>query len=157
MEVMQKLGSILIVLLFITAYGRCVADGLGALQASEASCCPEVSMTVEVSDSHDHDVSSESEHPGEKDSPAPCQLCFILSNDSLIVNGGDIELPSPTFQDVLDLAIAGIILDHLTEVRLDLLSADLTVSDFPNLSDEQRSLLQRIAVKTTPVRGPSIA
>lgn len=158
---MHKLGSILIVLLFFTAYGRCVADGFGMLHASNASCCQEIIKTDVVNDCHEDDCheeenSHEPEHP-EEQSPTPCQLCFILSSDSMLPSGGDIDLPSPIFKEILPLLISCITLDFLTGNQFDLQSTDLVLSDFPELSDELRSRIQRIAIKATPVRGPSLA
>jgi len=158
---MRKLSSILVVLLLLTAYVRCVADGFGMLNASEASCCQEIIKTDVVNDCHEDDCheeenSHEPEHP-EEQSPTPCQLCFILSSDSMLPSGGDVDLPSPIFKEILPLYVSCITLDFLTGNQFDLQSADQILSDFPELSDDLRHRMQRIAIKTTPVRGPSIA
>lgn len=154
---MRKLSSILVVLLLLTAYVRCVADGFGMLNASEASCCQEISSSSEGDGDHDSDVSHDSEHSGEENAPTPCHLCFILSSDSILPGGGDVDLPSPIFKEILPLYVSCITLDFLTGNQFDLQSADQILSDFPELSDDLRHRMQRIAIKTTPVRGPSIA
>jgi len=150
---MRKLGSYLLILIFLTAYGRCVADQFGMLHTSETSCC------VSVCDASDHCEDSQSGHPENSDSqeiPTPCQLCFILDSDSMLLEDG-FELPTPSFLDVSDFFTFCTTLDDLLRSRALLFSSDLTLSDHPDPPAEQRSRLLRTNAKTTPVRGPSIA
>lgn len=156
---MRKLGSYLIILLLLTAYGRCVADQFGILHTTEASCCQvtcnESDHCEDTTDKH----SDDSDHSEDSEEPAPCPLCVILSSDSMLLQDA-LELPSPSFLD-LDSpftfhSIWGTTSEDILGRRIDCFAPSLHLSDRPDPPAEQRSRLQRIVAKTTPVRGPSI-
>ena len=141
---MRKLGSLLVILLLLTAYGRCVADQLGTLHMTGASCC----QTSCSTDDHSGD-----EDGGHQDDPEqPCQLCSILSGGSMLLEDG-LVLPAPTLVELIPLCAARFSLDAFPPE----IPWDLTRSDHPAPPDEQLTRLRRIVAKTTPVRGPSIA
>jgi hypothetical protein len=150
---MRKFGSYLLILIFLTAYGRCVADQFGMLHTSETSCC------VSICDTNDHCKETQNDHSEDSDSqeiPTPCQLCFILDSDSMLLEDS-FEIPTPSFLDISNFFTFCTTLDDLLRSRELLFSSDLTLSDHPNPPTEQRSRLLRTTAKTTPVRGPSIA
>jgi hypothetical protein len=174
-EEMRKLGSYLIILLILTAYGRCVADQFGMLHTTTASCCQvscdEIShcgVSEVNSDATEGDHSENSEHQEDSDGqdqpkppsqPAPCQLCLILSSDSMLM-GDQLEIPSPIILDITSLSSSSTFCTSpaaFLGIRLCFKTPDLPLSDHPDTPAEQRSRLQRIVAKTTPVRGPSIA
>ena len=170
---MRKLGSFLVILLILTAYGRCVADQFGMLHTTTASCCQvtcdEIShceLNGEVSsDATEDDHSENPEHQEDSDGQnqpkpptpsSPCQLCLILSSDSMLV-GDQLEIPSPIILDITSVSTFFTSLEDLLGSRLYFITPDLTQSDHPDMPAEQRSRLQRIVAMATPVRGPSIA
>jgi len=165
---MRKLGSYLIILLILTAYGRCVADQFGMLHTTNTSCCQVTCDEVSHCDSIEDTDSEHSEHQDNSDdeekpnSPipsSPCQLCLILSSDSMLV-GDQLEIPSPI---ILDISPASTFWNFYssseapTRSQLRFTTLDLPPSGHPDTPTEQRSRLQRIVAKTTPVRGPSTA
>jgi len=164
---MRKLGSYLIILLILTAYGRCVADQFGMLHTTTASCCQvtcdEISHCEVSGDATESDHSKNSEHQEDSEGqnqpnpPSPCQLCLILSSDSMLM-GDQLEIPSPIILDIASLSTSyTFCTSPETLIGLRLCFKDLPPSGHPDTPAEQRSRLQRIVAKTTPVRGPSIA
>ena len=169
---MRKLGSYLIILLIITAYGRCVADQFGMLHTTTASCCQvscdEISHCEVSGDATEDDHSENPEHQEDSDGQdqpkpptpsSPCQLCLILSSDSILM-GDQLEIPSPVILDITSLPTSSTFCNSpetFLGIRLCFKTPDLPLSDHPDTPAEQRSRLQRIVAKTTPVRGPSIA
>ncbi len=165
---MRKLGSYLIILLILTAYGRCVADQFGMLHTTTASCCQVTCDEIshcEVGDTPEGDHSENSEHQKNSDGqdqpnpPSPCQLCLILSSDSMLM-GDQLEIPSPIILDITSISTSYTFYtspEAFLGIRLCFKTPDLPLSDHPDTPAEQRSRLQRIDAKTTPVRGPSIA
>ena len=155
----RKLGSYLIILLLITAYGRCMADQFGVLHTTDSSCC-QVTCSAEThcedEAPSDNSHSEESDKPTDKptDEPAPCQLCFILSSDSILLGDG-IAVPSPTVLELNPL-IFNSGLDRLLGKGLTLIDLNQPRAAHPDPPEEHRSRLQRIVAKLTPVRGPSI-
>jgi len=148
---MRKLASFLVILLILTAYGRCVADQFGALHVSNNACCQQVCDSAghcEVGEDGDQD------HPTPSDKNSPCQLCLIISSDS-ILQSDDVEAPTPTIIEI-DPNLHRDSLIHLLTQQVKLLfSAPIS----PNPQDppaDDRSELRRIVVTTTPVRGPSL-
>lgn len=141
-------------LLLITAYGRCLADQMGALQNSGAACC----QTTQPSccDTHDSETTShddESNHE-ENDEGTPCPLCLILSSDSLLLQES-LEIPS------LSPYCINILWDDLfiKEPRFNKIpQLDLAISITGNHDPSQTHLVQqqRITAKFHPVRGPSL-
>ena len=148
---MSKLGSYLIILVLLTAYGRCVADQFGMLHTSKASCC------TTVCDAPEHCLETESDHSdGDSDAPAPCQLCFILDSDSMLIEDG-LEIPTPNLLELSDFLLFAKPLDDLFRSDTTSFSPDLKLSGYSDPPAEQRSRQMRIDAKTTPVRGPSNA
>lgn len=152
---MRKLGSFLVILLLITAYGRCMADQFGVLHTTDSSCC-QVTCGAE---SHCEDEGPSDENHSEDsdkstDEPAPCQLCFILSSDSILL-GDYIDIPSPTVLE-LNPIIFNSGLDRLLSKGLAFLDLNQPTVEHSDPPEEHRSRLQRIVAKSTPVRGPSI-
>lgn len=168
---MRKLGSLLVILLLLTAYGRCVADQLGVLHTTASSCCQAVcdqadhcqTSEANLSDDsccgsdhdkgHDHSEESEPEEPNSED-PAPCGLCLIISSDSMLLND-DVKVPTPTLLELSSLFFMPTLNGLLDQSRPNL-NLDNSPSEHPDPPAEHRSQLRRILVKTTPVRGPSI-
>ncbi len=164
---MRKLCSYLVILLILTAYGRCVADQFGMLHTTTASCCQVIcdeanhcNIDGDVgNDTSGNEHSEHQEDSDEQDQPAPCQLCLILSSDSILM-GDQLEVPAPIILDITSLSTTYIFCtspEALIGIRLRFTTPDLTQSDHPDTPAEQRSRLQRIVAKMTPVRGPSIA
>lgn len=176
---MRKLGSALIILLLLTAYGRCVADQFGLLQTTGTPCCqvtcdqvnhctpPEGQVSSkDHEDQHDHapgDHPCNPDLPGghdrnqqePEDSPTPCQLCFILDSDSMI-HGESIKVPAPLLFELSPLFYITS-WDNQLQPGHPVTALDHPPSDYPESHIEQRSHIRRIVAKTTPVRGPSIA
>ena len=150
---MRKLGSYLLILIFLTAYGRCVADQFGMLHTSETACC---AIACDAVDHCGDTQDKQPENQDNQDDPAPCQLCFILNSDSMLLDDG-IEIPAPTFSEITPLSSLHNSLENLFGGQPPSFSPGLPSSDHPDPPAEQRSRLQRIVAKTTPVRGPSIA
>lgn len=150
---MRKLGSYFVILLLITAYGRCMADQFGVLHSTDSSCCQVTcnaeSHCADEPPSDDHDSESE-----ESDEPTPCQLCFILSSDSILL-GDSIDVPSPTLLELTP-AFFHSGLGNFSDNGLTVLDLDQPTADHPDPPEEHRSRLQRTVAKLTPVRGPSI-
>ncbi|MCP5536708.1 MAG: hypothetical protein H7A51_10840 [Akkermansiaceae bacterium] len=158
---MRKIGSYLIILVFLTAYGRCVADQFGMLHNSEASCCVTLCDVAAhcptAGEDHPADTGHpDSEAPDDREQPAPCQLCFILGSDSMLLEDG-LQLPSPTLLELSDFFSFTATLDDILRAHGTSLTRELTPSGYPDPSAEHRSRLMRIGAKTTPVRGPSLA
>jgi len=158
---MRKLGSFLVILLLITAYGRCMADQFGVLHTTDSSCC-QVTCSAEshcaeeapadASHSKEAENVEESNDPTEK--PAPCQLCFILSSDSILL-GDSIDIPAPTLLEITP-ALFNSGLGNLLGKGIATLNLDQPPAEHPDPPEEHRSRLQRIVAKLTPARGPSI-
>lgn len=150
---MRNLGSYLIILIFLTAYGRCVADQFGMLHSSETSCC------VSVCDTADHcpdEDDQSSPNPDAPEQPAPCQLCFILDSDGVMIEDG-FKTPTPNLLEVFDFLSFRASLEDILRGRLLIFSKEPSHSKHRYLSLDQRSHLLRIAAKAHPVRGPSLA
>ncbi len=97
---MRKLASYLLTLLFIIAYGHCMAEQLGALHNSDTRCCAPVCQTSDhcsADDGHHHDQ----ENNDTPDEPTPCQLCFILKTDSVLLQDG-VKVPAPVIIELPD-------------------------------------------------------
>jgi len=157
---MRKLGSILVIMLLLIAYGRCVSDQFGMLHTSDASCCQTICTAVthcsDVAEAcHDHSDSEDNDHNNEE-KPAPCQLCFILDNDSIMIQDG-IKIPSPTLANFIPIFDFGTDLDLLFSRTSGLTSTDFQLEDLPDPPAELCSLYLSLVTKTAPVRGPSIA
>lgn len=168
---MRKLGSFLIILLLITAYGRCVADQLGVLHTTNSACC-QVSCGVNThcaeqepqnehqNHSEDHPCSNSdqtNEQEEEEEAPQdsfPCQLCFILNSDSMLP-GDNLEIPAPSLFEISPFFFSSI-LDGFLPNAPQITDLNTSFSELPNPPAEPRSRLRRIVAKTTPVRGPSI-
>lgn len=177
---MRQLGSYLIILLFITAYGRCIADQLGSLHQSGAAACCQTNCSdsthctpvSDCTDQHEHDTSpsecpgvptSGESHPhnhGGEESPdpptqaPPCQLCIILDSDS-IIQADPLKVPSPLLTELNSLLH---VYPPLTILHREMLSnlLEQDPAQHPLPPAEQRSKRQRIDTRTTPVRGPSL-
>ena len=152
---MRKLGSFFVILLLITAYGRCMADQFGVLHTTDSSCC-QVTCSAEshCEDEIPSDDPGSEESEESTDEPAPCQLCFILSSDSVLLGDG-IDVPSPTVLELTPV-IFNSGLDRLLGKGIAFLDLDQPTADHPDPAEEHRSRLQRIVAKRHPVRGPSI-
>lgn len=172
---MRKLGSFLVILLLITAYGRCVADQLGMFPSTATSCCqvtcsepahcnPGPSNHQDRQPDHEHShgqapcESDHEEHGHEEHQPTPedppCQLCFILDSDSMI-QGETLRVPTPPILELRPLFYFSTMdgpfhPDHPTN------TLESPPGDHSDPPAELRSQMQRMAAKTTPVRGPSI-
>ncbi|MBT8037611.1 MAG: hypothetical protein KJO21_08710 [Verrucomicrobiae bacterium] len=156
---MRKLGTYFLILLLITAYGRCMADQLGMLHTTAASCC-QVSYDdrdhcKRTSDA-DHQHPETPGHPNNEEQPSPCQLCLILSNDSMLLEDG-VKIPTPSLLDTTPLFTFQTTWQELLGTHLDHFPPPPLASSQPESAIEQHSQLGRIATKTTPVRGPSMA
>ena len=168
---MRKLGSLLVILLLLTAYGRCVADQLGALHTTASSCCQVVCDQADHCQTSEADLSEDSccgsdhdtDHHHSKESepddsspedPAPCGLCLIISSDSMLLND-DVKVPTPTLLELSSLFFMPTLNGLLDQSRPNL-NLDNSPSEHPDPPAEHRSQLRRIIAKTTPVRGPSI-
>ena len=156
----RKLCSYLLILTFFTAYGRCVADQLGILHTSGTACCTVVCEDVDrscVQCPEPEAAETQQPHlPADQEEPKPCQLCFILDSDSVVL-GAEMKMPTPHFHDSPD-ALAYTLFSAHT------LHADFGVSDFvlrssgqPGPAIEQHSRLLLTCSKANPVRGPSVA
>ncbi len=156
---MRKLGSCLIILLFLTAYGRCMADQFGMLDTAKTSCCQatcnELDPCGSPKDTDDTRPGSP-EHPENKEQPSPCHLCLIISSDSMLLQDG-VKIPSPTLLDVSPLFTFAPTWHELFGARPHRFALAPLVPVPPKLPTEQSSRLQRLAAKTTPVRGPAMA
>lgn len=175
---MRKFGSFLVILLLITAYGRCVADQFGVLHTSDTACCQTVccddnhcepSETDEPSETHpcespsDHDSSPEDTAPPTDDEPDPCQLCLILSNDSMLLSDS-VKVPSPILIEIHPLYFITTwntrntrnTWNNQLQKILSPIDLEQLPDEHPDRPTEHRSQLRRIIAKTTPVRGPSI-
>ncbi|BDS05740.1 hypothetical protein NT6N_07800 [Oceaniferula spumae] len=160
---MQKLGSILVITLLLIAYGRCVSDQYGILHTTKASCCQTICTALSHCNDHaedsctaDHDSDQQDGEHNNEENPAPCQLCFILSNDSMVVENG-VKIPCPALSDFNPAFDFGTDLDSLIGRISSLLATDLHFVDLPDPPAELSSLYRCMVMKTTPVRGPSIA
>ena len=152
---MRKLGSYLVILLLITAYGRCMADQFGVLHTTDSSCC-QVTCAAEshCEDETPSDESHSEESDESTDEPAPCQLCFILSGDSILL-GDSIDIPSPSVLELTP-ALFNSGLDNFLGKGIAYLDLDQPTAEHPDHPEEHRSRLQRTVAKSTPVRGPSV-
>jgi hypothetical protein len=155
----RKLGSCLVILLFLTAYGRCVADQLGMLHASDSACCRTVCEDVTCPDSLGPDIrpceTEPSGNHGQEEVPTPCQLCFILDSDSMQVEGS-IKIPAPVFSELNSppgLFSSG---DAIVRPLRRCIREDLQLLDDCDVDTGQRCLPLRLRMKICPVRGPSV-
>ena len=167
----RKVGSYLIILVFLTAYGRCMTDQLGMLHASNIACCQTIceNLTEEnttkpcddcpdllEADPDETNATGKHEVPETPKVPTPCQLCFILDSDSMLVEHG-IKLPAPVFYELAKpLGLISSTDDVLHALRFYILEELLPTEHCAAVIDH-RSLPLRLRIKTTPVRGPSIA
>lgn len=151
-------------MVFLTAYGRCVTDQLGMLHASNSSCCQTVCEQLAESCEYCPDDLPMAARPDEKKSsgnhekqelPTPCQLCFILNSDGMLVESG-IKIPSPVFYELTNSPGLVPSMDGIVHHLLVLLHEELLPMDFRDPATGQHSLPLRLRVKTTPVRGPSL-
>ncbi|GEM_PF-1008073 len=173
---MRKLGSLLVILLLLTAYGRCVADQLGVLHSSESSCCqvvcdqadhcktkaspceasPSEESNCAHSQDHNHDSHSDEPEPEEPqpNETDPCGLCVILSSDGMLLSD-NIKVPTPTLLEISPLFFVTT-LNGLLDKSLLFTHLEDSPTEHPDPPAEHRSQLRRIIAKTTPVRGPSM-
>lgn len=178
----RKLASFLVILLLITAYGRCVADQLGVLHTTGSTCCqvvcggpdhcdPDVEQPTQDHEHHEHSTEehacdtghgeernnsngSQDKDQDKEESPAPCQLCSILDSDS-ILQGESIKIPSPSLFELKPLFYFSAF-DVLIQPVRPVTSLDKPLSNHPDTPVEQCSQIRRTIAKTTPVRGPSL-
>lgn len=148
---MQRTGSLLIMLLLLTAYGRCVADQFGMLYATEASCCQDVNCAAPSTEDSDE----QDPHHNEDEQP-PCQLCLIISTDAATLDAG-IKLPSP---QGIDHASAPIV-DRLFPAILGCCLPTEILAPPPREAQGPPEVLGSTWLETvtrlSPVRGPSLA
>lgn len=159
---MQKVGSLLVITLLLVAFGRCVADQYGMLHTTDASCCQTICTTDthHADDEADNDCNDSSEHQQEEhnneDTPAPCQLCSILKNDSMQIEPAT-KVPYPIISDFYPVFDFGLSMDSLlSRISCQVSSCDL-ITELPDPPAELDSLFRCLVAKTAPVRGPSIA
>jgi hypothetical protein len=164
---MHKLTFLLITLLLTVAYGHCVADQFGVLQTSGSACCKVAccsSPSNEVKencgdDTHlrgDHgntEKNNDNDFPLNSPEEFPCQLCLILSNDS-IQTSDTIKVPTPTLVEIDPDFFRSSLIEQLSKI-LSTGSSDPSLKYWNESSFEHNSPLWRILVKTMPVRGPS--
>ena len=167
---MRKLGSLLIMLLLLTAYGRCVADQLGVLHSSASACCQVTlsqadhceSETDEQNTCHSDGDSNHESHPEEstpeepetEPETEPCGLCAILQSDGMLLNDG-LKVPSPIVLELSHLFFTTT-LDGLLDKSHTIINLENSTSEHPDPPAEHRSKLRRTIAKTTPVRGPAV-
>lgn len=152
---MRRAGSLLVMLLLLIAYGRCVADQSGILHTSGASCCQVVCEDAQCADAEPAHHGGHEPGPG-GEQPAPCQLCQIISTDGATFDGS-IKVPAPQVAAPLDSADFARLIDHIlalstaaeTDVRL--------TAPRVRPPDIQTSQWLLAASRTAPVRGPSLA
>lgn len=159
---MRKLGSYLVILIFLTAYGRCVADQLGMLHTSGTSCCQ--TLCDDILDTCGHCPDDEkatvqqADQPSnheDQETPKPCQLCFILKSDSMLIEDG-IKVPTPVFHEQTDfLRLATSVENPMRAFRF-CFKREQVLLDHPDPLTEQGYDILRFIIKMTPVRGPSI-
>ena len=159
----RKLGSYLLILIFLTAYGRCVADQLGMLHSSDTSCCQTV--CEDLSDSCGYcpdsgephfEEASEPASNSDQQTPTPCQLCFILDSDSMLIENG-VKMPAPVFHELTDFLCFARSVDGTTPSLQFVLHQELMPRDYLDPATLRSSRLLRLTTKATPVRGPSAA
>ena len=160
---MQKFGSYLVILIFLTAYGRCVADQLGMLHTSGTSCCQTVCDNIPDTCGHCPDdekaTAQQADQPGnheDQKAPKPCQLCFILDTDSVML-GTEIKMPTPHFHNSPDTLTYTLFSAHTLHAHFGLSDFVLRSSGQPGPAIEQHSRILLTCGKATPVRGPSVA
>ncbi|MGB1937642.1 MAG: hypothetical protein ACPHVK_09135 [Akkermansiaceae bacterium] len=160
MQCVRKWCSLLLMLAFLTAYGRCVADQLGILHTSGTSCC--VVICEEIEDSCQQcpdELSSDPGHPPipeENEDPKPCQLCIIIDADGL-VTGEEVRIPAPDVHDQQDDPDYSLLTGPFRGIDLTAAAPiDLRPSDNTDPPGERRAQLQRILCRVIPIRGPSI-
>ena len=157
---MRKLGSFLVILLILTAYGRCVADQLGILHTSGTACCTVVCEDVDrscVQCPETEAAETQQPHlPADQEEPKPCQLCFILDSDSVVL-GAEMKMPTPHFHDSPDALAYTLFSAHTLHAHFGLSDFVLRSSGQPGPAIEQHSRLLLTCSKATPVRGPSVA
>ena len=162
LEFVPKAGSILIIALLLIAYGRCVADQYSLLYATDISCCQTVcdvneccSNVIDKSCSDHSPSDQKNEKPDQNDTPAPCQLCLILDNESMQITCG-VKVPHPVYSECMNC------LDFVTDTSsptsrfLNSSATTSTVLNRPSPPAELCLLFHRMAPKAIPVRGPSI-
>ena len=147
----KTIGSYLIILLLISAYGRCLADQMGMLNNSASACCQVSCFDSDLSELEPHN-----DHPGQQEDnkKPPCQLCIILDSDSLLLQDG-LEIPSLSPYSV-DILWDNHFAQELRFIHTPQPSVELTSHGFEETVQEQRSLQLRTAAKALPVRGPSL-
>jgi len=157
---MRKFGSFLVILLILTAYGRCVADQYGALHMTGSACCQTVCCgdshceSKEVESAENHTDSKNSNHSEESpEDQDPCQLCLILSNDAML-QGDNVKVPTPSFLELTSIHFLTT-LENLFSKGFLTPQLDLLPDEPSSPPAEHRSQLRRVIAKTTPVRGPS--
>ena len=158
----RKLGSYLLILIFLTAYGRCVADQLGMLHSSDTSCCQTVCEDVSDLCGYCPDsgkpLSEQANEPAnnsDQQAPTPCQLCFILDSDSMFIENG-IKMPAPIFHELADPLCFSTSVDGNTPSLQFSLHQELTPRHHLEPATQRSSRLLRLSTKANPVRGPSM-
>ncbi len=156
----RKLCSYLLILTFLTAYGRCVADQLGILHTSGTACCTVVCEDVDLSCVQCPETvaakSQQPHYPADEDEPKPCQLCFILDTDSIML-GAEMKMPTPHFHDSPDALTYTLFSARTLHAHFGPSDFVLRSSGQPGPAIEQHSRLLLTCGKATPVRGPSVA
>ncbi len=160
MQTVRKWCSLLLMLSFLTAYGRCVADQLGILHASGTSCCIIVcedaqSSCVECPD-ETSPGSTQPQPPEENQEPKPCQLCIIIDLDGA-VTVEEVRVPAPHFEDHPDKQNPSSLCGQLRGIDSAATGPPhLTPSDPMGHPGDQRAQLLRTLCKALPIRGPSM-
>ncbi|MBM1135071.1 hypothetical protein JO972_02235 [Verrucomicrobiaceae bacterium 5K15] len=147
-------------MLLLIAFGRCASDQFGLFHTTEASCCQTICTSpahcpLSADQCHDHSPDDGEEH-NNHDKPAPCQLCFIIDSDSVIIQDG-VKLPTPPLVNIVPFDDFGDDFGRLAERISSLVAADTRLELLPDPPTELRSLHRCLVTKTTPVRGPSMA
>lgn len=161
MEDVRKWCSLLLMLSFLTAYGRCVADQLGILHGSGTSCCVVICEDIEDSCIQCPDETSpaatQPHLPEDNQEPKPCQLCIIIDADG-VVTAEEVRVPSPQFEDHPDKQNTSPRCGQIRGVGSAATGPPhLTLSDHTGQPGEQRAHLLRTLCKALPIRGPSMA
>jgi len=155
---MRKLCFLLLMLSFLTAYGRCVADQLGMLHTSDASCCVAVCDNVVKSCVQcPEETSSDTTQPPPEQTPepSPCQLCIIIDAEGAVA-GKEIRLTTLNTHEhsghsghcLLSGSFIAVrpVVGELHQVRK---------RAHADHSGELRARLLRLTCKALPIRGPS--
>ena len=163
---MRTLCSYLLIISFITAYSRCIADQLGVLHTSGTACCVVICEDIDDScvqcpelDASENKLPTcpgNDEQSQPQPQPQPCQLCFILDTDSIVI-GAEMKVPAPQLHDQPDSPAYCSFSARRLDPQYSLSNFILRSSGLPGPLVEQLSHLREIIRKATPVRGPSLA